>query len=89
MQLIHAARRGDWTMFEYLLERGASIPFDTQAIYVLLQRREDWIAVARFLAHQHHVPLAAVRTIHEFVVGFNWSAVCGPVSTVTAAADHT
>ena len=82
MQLIHAARRGDWTMFEYLLERGAVLPSniksaaDAQAVAGVVGRREDWLAVAACLAHRYHVPLTAVRTIHEFVVGFNWSVVC-------------
>ena len=69
-------------MFEYLLERGAVLPFnlesdaDAQAIAGMAGCRADWVAVARWLAHKYHIPLAAVRTIHEYVVGFNWSVVC-------------
>ena len=79
--LVHAARRGDLSMFEYLVERGAEITSDDGQpkargmIAAMLQRRQEWIDQAVLLAHRWHVPLAAVRTIHEYVVGFNWSAV--------------
>ena len=82
---MHAARQGDWTMFEYLLERGATLPSnldsdDAQAIGGMVERREDWITVARCLAHRYHIPLTAVRTIHEYVVGFNWPVVCQAIA---------
>ena len=73
-------------MFEYLLERGATLPSkikpaaDAQAIGGMVERREDWITVARCLAHGYHVPLAAVRAIHEYVVGFNWPVVCQAIA---------
>ena len=79
--MTHAARRGDLSMFEYLVERGADItlddeqPEDREMIADLLQQRQEWIDQAVSLAHRWHVPLIAVRTIHEYVVGFNWSAV--------------
>ena len=79
--LAHAARRGDLSMFEYLVERGADItlddeqPEDRNMIAAMLQRRQEWIDQAVLLAHRWHLPLIAVRTIHEYVVGFNWSAV--------------
>ena len=68
-------------MFELLVERGADItssdeqPEDRDMIAVMLQRRQEWIDQAVLLAHHWHIPLTAVRTIHEYVVGFNWSAV--------------
>ena len=79
--LAHAARRGDLSMFEYLVERGVEITSDDgqsedrDMIAAMLQRRQEWIDQAVLLAHRWHVPLTAVRTIHEYVVGFNWSAV--------------
>ena len=69
-------------MFEYLLERGAVVPSimksdtDAAAVRGLMQRRESWVVAAKFLAHECRVSLTAVRTIHEYVVGFNWSVVC-------------
>ena len=75
-------------MFEYLVERGADIPvktirkgfrqgkFEDQAmIAAMLQRRQEWIDQAISLAGRWHLPLIAVRTIHEYVVGFNWAVV--------------
>ena len=68
-------------MFEYLVERGADItsedelPEERDMIAAMLQRRQEWIDQAVLLAHRWHISLTAVRTIHEFVVGFNWSAV--------------
>ena len=79
--LAHAARRGDLSMFEYLVERGAEItldddlPEDRDMIATMLQRRQELIDQAVLLAHRWHLPLTAVRTIHEYVVGFNWAAV--------------
>ena len=79
--MTHAARRDDLSMFEYLVERGADStsndeqPEDRDMIAAMLQRRQEWIDQAVLLAHRWHVPLIAVRTIHEYVVGFNWSAV--------------
>ena len=83
LQLIYAARQSDWPMFEYLVERrpitstAAESDADVQAV---MQRRESWVVAARTLAHQHRIPLSAVRTIHEYVVGFNWSAVCEAIA---------
>ena len=68
-------------MFEYLVERGAEItlddeqPEDRDLIAAMLQRRQEWIDQAALLAHDWRLSLIAVRTIHEYVVGFNWSAV--------------
>ena len=68
-------------MFEYLMERGADItsdgeqPEDRDMITAMLRRRQEWIDQAVLIAHRWHIPLIAVRTIHEYVVGFNWSAV--------------
>ena len=75
-------------MFEYLLERGAVVTSitesdsddDTQAVNGLMQRRGSWMAAARPLAHRYHIPLTAIRTIHEYVVGFNWSTVCKAIA---------
>ena len=74
-------------MFEYLMERGAdSITInvtqmehqgseDQIMIAAMLQRRREWIDQAISLAGRWHLPLIAVRTIHEYVVGFNWAVV--------------
>ena len=76
--LAHAAQRGDFSVFEYLVEREAHVdleidtPGDMDMIAAMLQRRQEWIDQAVLLAH---VPLTAVRPIHEYVVGFNWTAV--------------
>ena len=84
--LVHAARRGDLSMFEYLVERGADTtlvdeqPEDRDMIAAMLQRRQEWIDQALLLAHRWHVPLTAVRTIHEYVVGFNWPVVWAALS---------
>ena len=74
-------------MFEYLMERGAEVDFiheipmgrqapeDQTMIAAMLQRRQEWIDQAISLAGRWHLPLIAVRTIHEYVVGFNWAVV--------------
>ena len=83
--LAHAARRSDLSMFEYLVERGAN-PIneiqmrrqrseDKAMIAAMLQRRQEWIDQAVSLTGRWHLPLIAVRTIHEYVVGFNWAVV--------------
>ena len=85
--LAYAASRKDLSMFEYLVERGAAIdmdnarPEDRGTIAAMLQRRQEWINQAVSLANQWHLPLIAVRTIHEYVVGFNWSAVLDGFNT--------
>ena len=96
--LTHAARRDDLTMFEYLVERGADpiheIQMERQGsedqanitngmIAVMLQRRQEWIDQAKSLAGRWHLPLIAVRTIHEFVVGFNWADVSQVFNSLT------
>ena len=83
--LAHAARRSDFSMFEYLMERGVDLPSDMDMdmeesedqamIAAMLQRRQEWIDQAISLAGRWHLPLIAVRTIHEYVVGFNWAVV--------------
>ena len=76
--LIHAAEQGNLSIFEYLVERGATIPSGEEmnaSIAVMLQHRRDWIDQAKALAHRWHIPLIAIRVIHEYVVGFNWPAV--------------
>ena len=82
MLLLHAARRGDLSIFEYLVEHGAASPsgevMDEDGrplVAVMLQRRQEWIDQAVAIAHQWHVPLTAIRVIHEYVVGFNWPVV--------------
>ena len=76
-QLVHAANRGDLTLFEYLIERGAGNALESakEAISVndMLQHRQNWINLATLLAQR--LPLPAIRIIHEYTVGFNWSAV--------------
>ena len=72
-------------MFEYLVERGADAINENQmerqgsedqaAIDAMLQRRHEWIDQAISLAGRWHLPLIAVRTIHEYVAGFNWAVV--------------
>ena len=76
--LIHAARRNDLSMFEYLVEHGAVISPDEEmdeSIVAMFRRRQNWINQATALAHRWHVPLTAMRTIHEYVVGYNWAVV--------------
>ena len=74
-------------MFEYLMERGAEVDItneiqmehqrseDQAVLGGMLQRRQEWIDQAISLAGRWRLPLIAVRTIHEYVVGFNWTAV--------------
>ena len=72
-------------MFEYLVERGAGAINKTQMerqgsedqamIAAMLRRRQEWIDQAISMAGRWHLPLIAVRTIHEYVVGFNWAVV--------------
>ena len=89
--LAHAARRGNLSMFEYLVERGAAIPNFTRTkgsedqamIAAMLQRRQEWIDQAVSLAGRWHLPLIAVRTIHEYVIGFNWAIVCQAFNSPT------
>ena len=67
-------------MVEFLVEHGAAIPVkmagpDAVRIATMVQRRQDWIDQAFWLAYQCSIPLTAIRMIHEFLVGFNWLAV--------------
>ena len=65
-------------MFEYLVERGALVRSDelVDAVFAaMLQRRQDWIDQVVALAYRWSIPLTGIRTIHECVVGFNWSAM--------------
>ena len=85
--MVHVVRRGDLTMFEYLVERGVVIPSDldeelTGFVASMLHHRRTWIKQARWLAHEQHIPLIAIRAIHEYVVGFNWSAVFETLSNL-------
>ena len=48
---------------------------DQAMIAAMLQRRQEWIDQTISLAGRWHLPLIAVRTIHEYVVGFNWAVV--------------
>ena len=76
--LIDAARQGDLSIFEYLVEHGAMIPSEEAidgSVAIMLQRRQDWISLIAVLAHEWRIPPAAIRVIHDYVVGFNWSAV--------------
>ena len=83
--MVHAVKRGDLIMFEYLVERGVDTIKEIQngcqgseaqaMIAAMLQRRREWIDQAISLAGQWHLPLIAVRTIHEYAVGFNWAVV--------------
>ena len=71
-----AAERDDFSVFEFLVEHAAVFPSDKYGpIAAMLQRRRDWINHTAALAHKWHVPLTAIRVIHEYVVGFNWSVV--------------
>ena len=65
-------------MFEYLVEHGAVLSSDDEmheSVAAVLQRRRNWIDQATALAHRWHLPLTAIRVIHEYVVGFNWAVV--------------
>ena len=81
-------------MFEYLVERGVDIPNnigtegseDQAMIAAMLQRRQEWIDQAISLAGRWHLPLIAVRTIHEYVVGFNWAVVSQVFNSPTQTA---
>ena len=69
-----AAVRKDYAMFEYLSEQGNGLEGCSDAAAMLLFRQQCTAHAASF-AHHWHLPLAAVRTIHAFVVGFNWPKV--------------
>lgn len=64
-------------MLEYLVERGIiAPPTDEDAAYVtMLCLRRAWINHLLVLANQWRVSMTAVRTIHEYVIGFNWCDV--------------
>ena len=83
-QLVHAANRGDLTLFEYLIERGAGNALESakKAVSVndMLQHRQNWINLATLLAQR--LPLTTIRIIHKYAVGFNWSAVHKALATV-------
>ena len=89
--LVHAARIGNMSAFECLVFHGAIIADscesdnsqDASVIAAMLQRRQEWIDQAASLTHHWHVPLSAMRVIHEYVVGFNWSAVCQEAFSVS------
>ena len=72
-------KRGDFVMFEYLVEHGVVIPSvemnGSNEVSRMLHRRQIWIDQIKLLAHRWRIPFIAIRTIHEYVVGFNWSAV--------------
>ena len=60
------------SMFENLLTQGAETsikPEDADFIETLLQLREEWIALLISLSSRRHLPQAAIRMIHEFVIG--------------------
>ena len=65
----HAARRGDLSLFEYLVERGAEVILegeqaeDQDLIAAMLQRRQQWIDQVCVLARDRHLPLIALRKI--------------------------
>ena len=48
---------------------------DETLVAAMLQRRRDWIAQSVAIAHRWHVPMTAIRVLHEYVVGFNWPVV--------------
>ena len=79
--LVHAAERDDFPLFEYLVEHGTTLPSkvggssDANAIAAMHQRRHDWTLLAVELAFEWHLPLTAIRVIHEYFAGFNWSVV--------------
>ena len=76
--LMHALTRGDLPMFEFLTEQGVEIPSGfqvTSALAAISQRRQEWIEVAVALARRYDIPLTALRTVHEFLVGDNWATV--------------
>ena len=65
-------------MFEYLLEHGAMVNgvagdciADTSHYHHvkrILEYREAWMMQAIHLIHRWHLPMTAIRTIHEY----NW-----------------
>ena len=48
---------------------------DAVRIATLIQRRQDWIHQIVALARRWHLSWEAIRTIHEYVIGFNWCAI--------------
>ena len=77
-------------MFEYLVGNGADVEIINANLKTLLpkceahyaaaaaamvQRRQEWIDQAVSLVHRWHLPLIAVRSIHDYLIGFNWRAV--------------
>ena len=85
--LIYAAQRNDLSLFEYLVEHGATIPSpinngsdDTRMVASMLQHRQDWIDQAAAIVRRWRLPMIAVRVMHEYVVGFNWSVVSDMIS---------
>ena len=93
--LMYAAKEGQLPVVEYLVERGADPIHKTRKrrygsedkamIAAMLQRRQEWIVQTISLAGRWHLPLIAVRTIHEYVVGFNWAAVSQAFNSPTQA----
>ena len=83
--LLHAAIEGNFSAFEFLVEHGATpvdadddesdVDIDMSVVDTMLNRRQEWIDLVATLVRYNRLPLVAARTVHEYVVGFNWSAV--------------
>ena len=84
----HAAARNDMCMFVYLLEKGCQSSTcggkidDDVALEGMMQRRWEWARCAASLARRWRLPMATIRGVHEFVVGFNWPVVGDVISTM-------
>ena len=74
----------DAPMFEYLCGQGAVIPthsnIDNSQTSLLLEHRATWLQLATRLIHGDHLPLVAIRTIHEFLFVHNWSMMYGELA---------
>ena len=70
-----AARRGDLSMFKFLVERGAMLPseFD-ESIAAMLKRRQETIGLITAVGRRWRLPTTAIRVVYKYVVGFNWPA---------------
>ena len=70
-----AIRHKAVSLFECLLERGVVAPRNSAGFDDMLRRRRQWIEQAAALARRWRLPMTAIRTIHEYMIGFNWSVV--------------
>ena len=72
---------GDYELFEYLLEKGASTSADIiqpRDLATMYEFRETWMHIVVKL----QMPLVAIRFMHEYLCGYNWSSILQTIQDI-------